>query len=468
MIDDCIGLSGFPDAVGEYTSSPIMEFEESFWSLRLYPGGYDQDSRDFLSCFVVCHSHRKTRASFRVTILNQKGWKNHSCASDGVKDFTIPSSVPHSSVLNVPNINNGIWGDPKFILRSMLKNSSNGMLCDDKLIVKLDLTIYGAVEHSSARYSDITSVVGLSPPSTNQKQVRCISDDLSALLFDESSADVSIITTGGCSDADEEVATASAQSEEGEDDWEGDGRGTVVYDNESTKASALSSSAATTIIPAHKFILSLRSPVFKAMFSVAMAEAVSNEVTIPDFEPVVVKEFLKFLYTDSCDPEELELHGEMLLAIACKYQVLGLEVLCENYLIASLTVNSVAGILRLADMYAADQLKLRALHFIKHHAKAVVQTEDFFRHLNLGLAQDVIITLAGVDSADNDGIMTIANVPLSPFSGGAFLQSNPSLSPPRDRAVSNAVDRGSVRANRDRSQSGLTAAYQPTLIFDGN
>lgn len=457
-----------------------MEFEESFWSLRLYPGGYDQDSKDFLSCFVVCHSHRKTRASFRVTIINQKGWKNHSCASDGVKDFTIPSSVPHSSVLNVPNVNNGIWGDPRFVLRSMLKNSSNGMLCDDKLIVKLDLTIYGAVEHSSARYSDITSVIGLSPPSSsggaaggNSKQVRCISDDLSALLFDESSADISIITTSGCSDADEEVATASAQSEEGEDDWEGegeDGRGTVVYDNESTKASALSSSTtATTIIPAHKFILSLRSPVFKAMFSVAMAEAASNEVTIPDFEPVVVKEFLKFLYTDSCDPEELELHGEMLLAIACKYQVPGLEVLCENHLIASLTVNSVAGILRLADMYAADQLKLRALHFIKHHAKAVVQTENFFRHLNLGLAQDVIITLAGMDSSDNDGIMTIANGPLSPFNG-VFLQSNPS-SPPRDRAVSNAVvDRGggSVRANRDRSQSGLTSTYQPILIFDGN
>jgi len=359
-------------------------------------------------------------------------------------------------VLNVPNINNGIWGDPRFVLRSMLKNSSNGMLCDDKLIVKLDLTIYGAVEHSSARYSDITSVIGLSPIA-NQKQTRSISDDLSALLFDESTADVSIITTtDSCSDADEEVATASAQSDEVEDDLEVEGMGTVVYDNESTKASALSSSL-TTIIPAHKFILSLRSPVFKAMFSVAMAEAASNEVTIPDFEPVVVKEFLKFLYTDSCDPEELELHGEMLLAIACKYQVSGLEVLCENHLIASLTVNSVAGILRLADMYAADQLKFRALHFIKHHAKAVVQTENFFRNLNLSLAQDVIVTLAGVDSSENDGIMTIANGPLSPFNG-SFLQSNPST-PPRDRAASNAIDR---RASRDRSQSGLTATYQCT------
>ena len=455
-------MSGFPDAVGEYTSSPIMEFEESFWSLRLYPGGYDLESREFLSCFVVCHSHRKTRASFRVTILNQKGWKNHTYSSDGVRDFTIPSTVSHSSVLNVPNANNGIWGDHRFVLRSMLKNSSNGMLCDDKLIVKLDLTIYGAVEHSSARYSDISSVIGLSP-SANQKQTRSICDDLSALLFDESSADVAIITTG-CNSSDTDEASASVQDDfEVEDDSEIEDVGCVVYDNESTKATALSSSSSTVRIPAHKFILSLRSPVFKAMFSTSMSEATSNEVIISDFEPAVVKEFLKFLYTDSCDPEDLELHAEMLLAISCKYQVPGLEVLCENHLISSLTVGSVAGVLRLADMYAADQLKLRALHFIKHHAKAVVQTENFFQNLNISLAQDVIITLAGVDSSENDGIMTIANGPLSPFNG-AFLHSNPST-PPRDRAGSNALERVNARTSRDRSQS---AANQPINAFDGS
>ena len=68
-----IGLSGFPDNVGEYTSSPTMEFEESLWSLRIYPGGYNQESKEHLSCFVACRSQQKTRASFQITILNQKG-----------------------------------------------------------------------------------------------------------------------------------------------------------------------------------------------------------------------------------------------------------------------------------------------------------------------------------------------------------------------------------------------------------
>lgn len=68
-----IGLSGFPDNVGEYTSSPTMEFEESLWSLRIYPGGYNQESKEHLSCFVACRSEQKTRASFQITILNQKG-----------------------------------------------------------------------------------------------------------------------------------------------------------------------------------------------------------------------------------------------------------------------------------------------------------------------------------------------------------------------------------------------------------
>ncbi len=53
-----------------------------------------------------------------------------------------------------------------------------------------------------------------------------------------------------------------------------------------------------TKIPAHKSILSARSPIFKAMFSYDNTkEALENEVVIPDVSVSVMKEFLRFIYT---------------------------------------------------------------------------------------------------------------------------------------------------------------------------
>ncbi len=53
-----------------------------------------------------------------------------------------------------------------------------------------------------------------------------------------------------------------------------------------------------TKIPAHKNILSTRSPIFKAMFSYDNTkEALEKEVVIHDVSVNVMKEFLRFIYT---------------------------------------------------------------------------------------------------------------------------------------------------------------------------
>ena len=107
-----VGVSGFPDDVGVYTSSPTVELEDSRWSIRLYPGGFDADSLGYISCFISYDSHGKTRAAFKITVLNQKGWKDHQYISEGVKEFT-----------NYQQIDEVVtWGDPRFIARSNLRN----------------------------------------------------------------------------------------------------------------------------------------------------------------------------------------------------------------------------------------------------------------------------------------------------------------------------------------------------------
>jgi hypothetical protein len=77
------------------------------------------------------------------------------------------------------------------------------------------------------------------------------------------------------------------------------------------------------------------------------------------------------------------------LAAACKYQVAGLEQLCENHLAASLCVSNAADILRLADLYEAQPLKTRALQFIASNAKAAVSTEAFLHRLSPALCHEV-------------------------------------------------------------------------------
>lgn len=51
-------------------------------------------------------------------------------------------------------------------------------------------------------------------------------------------------------------------------------------------------------IPAHKFVLSVGSAVFDAMFNGHMAATEQSDIELPDVEPVAFLALLKFLYTD--------------------------------------------------------------------------------------------------------------------------------------------------------------------------
>lgn len=391
-----VGLSGYPDGVGMYTASPTVELEDRFWSVRIYPGGIDNDSKGFMSCFVACESPEPTRASFRISILNQKGWKNHHYVSDSVKSFQ-----------NYNGSSWSCWGDPKFVARNTLTTPSNGICVDDKIIIRVELTIYGSLE----QYIRTPNAQHFGSPPRR----RSILDDLGHLLSDTSLADVTIIapapqrseplsitTKGHDLPSIAEVSPLTAQGSFDsvaptklamDDDLADSAMATV--DAEETPA--------TVRLPAHKFILSLRSPVFKAMFSNHMNETNTHEVFIPDFDAAVMQEFLNFIYTDRCERAALDSYSEPLLAAACKYQVPGLETLCENHLCSTLNVNNVVNILYLSDLYNAQQLKARALHYIAHNAKAVVQTEGFFQSLSMTLCQEVIRALAGVETPGLDG-----------------------------------------------------------------
>ena len=78
----------------------------------------------------------------------------------------------------------------------------------------------------------------------------------------------------------------------------------------------------------HKFMLSARSPVFKAMFQSNMRENETNNVEIEDMQDDVMQELLEYIYTGYYGNFKRVAKG--LLAAAEKYQVDHLEESSSN------------------------------------------------------------------------------------------------------------------------------------------
>ena len=119
-------------------------------------------------------------------------------------------------------------------------------------------------------------------------------------------------------------------------------------------------------ILAHKAILTLRSPVFKAMFDSSMSECNTNQIQIPDFDATTIRRMVEFLCKDTfTDIDDTSYEDFLsLLAIANKYQVIGLKKAIERYVIKMLSANNVSELTHNAILYDASDLLKACLHFL--------------------------------------------------------------------------------------------------------
>ncbi|EEC83134.1 hypothetical protein OsI_28308 [Oryza sativa Indica Group] len=118
--------------------------------------------------------------------------------------------------------------------------------------------------------------------------------------------------------------------------------------------------------PAHKLVLAMRSPVFKA----EMRESGTEPISIVDMQPVVFKALLQFIYTDWL-PSIRDLEGDdnsemirHLLVAADRYAVDRLKLLCQSILCKNLRVGNVATTLALADQHHCGMLKDACIEFM--------------------------------------------------------------------------------------------------------
>ncbi|GFW62712.1 TD and POZ domain-containing protein 3 [Trichonephila clavipes] len=141
--------------------------------------------------------------------------------------------------------------------------------------------------------------------------------------------------------------------------------------------------------PAHKNILSARSPVFKAMFTNDMREKNSECVDIEDFDNDTVQRLLLYIYTATL--QDLRWDSACnLYASADKYEILSLKSECSSFLKDNLSRDNCCNLLILADKHQDHDLKSVVQDYILNHDVFQANEWKHFMETNLQLAADLM------------------------------------------------------------------------------
>jgi len=127
-------------------------------------------------------------------------------------------------------------------------------------------------------------------------------------------------------------------------------------------------------IPAHKFVLSISSPVFEAMFYGELAET-KDCIELPDCEYESLFEFFRYMYSD-----EVILSGSNVMGVlylAKKYMVPSLAEKCTKYLQDNLDPSNVFIILPLAQKYEERNLVDQCWKVIDKQTEEAVKSDGF-------------------------------------------------------------------------------------------
>ena len=128
------------------------------------------------------------------------------------------------------------------------------------------------------------------------------------------------------------------------------------------------------VIPAHKFVLSISSPVFEAMFYGELAET-RHTIKLPDCEYESLLELFRYMYSDEVNLSGSNVMG--VLYLAKKYMVPSLAEKCMRYLHDNVDGTNVFGILPIAQKYEEKNLVDRCWKVIDEQTEEAVKSDEF-------------------------------------------------------------------------------------------
>lgn len=131
------------------------------------------------------------------------------------------------------------------------------------------------------------------------------------------------------------------------------------------------------LLPAHKFVLSVGSCVFEAMFQ-RNTDTSSSLIHIPDMETYAFRALLRFLYGDSSYPLSAITHDTVMSILygAKKYCIVGLERLCVDFLKKNISIENALILLSQARLFDEAQLAAQCLEVIDKNAMYALQTPE--------------------------------------------------------------------------------------------
>ena len=141
------------------------------------------------------------------------------------------------------------------------------------------------------------------------------------------------------------------------------------------------------VIPAHKFILAIGSPVFEAMFYGELAET-KETIELPDCDYESLLELFRYLYSDEVNLSGSNVMG--VLYLAKKYMVPSLTDKCMEYLKEKLDPSNVFIILPFVQKYEHKTLEDRCWNVIDKQTEAAVKSEGFFKTIERSLLEAIV------------------------------------------------------------------------------
>ena len=128
------------------------------------------------------------------------------------------------------------------------------------------------------------------------------------------------------------------------------------------------------VISAHKFVLSISSPVFEAMFYGELAET-TDSIELPDCEYESLLELFRYMYSDEVNLSGSNVMG--VLYLAKKYMVPSLADKCTEYLQKNLDPSNVFIILPSAQKYEKKNLVDQCWKVIDKRTEEAVKSDGF-------------------------------------------------------------------------------------------
>uniref|UniRef100_A0A0K0G3X7 Speckle-type POZ protein-like (inferred by orthology to a human protein) n=1 Tax=Strongyloides venezuelensis TaxID=75913 RepID=A0A0K0G3X7_STRVS len=318
-----------PEKTGETVTLPtcIIGSEDKLeWCLNIYPNGDFKDSKEYVSIFLVLLSPKETYAKFRFCILNDKEEEKNISFGD-IDSYG----------------NGGGWGESKFVKKDFLLDESNGLLTNDQLTILCEVKI---IDPESGNY------------------------DSSEIIFPktEKHDDPEIIDskTKNRDNSETLINITIPQSKLSLDYGN-------LYDSPLFFDCVIK--VEDTEIRVHKVVLAARSPVFYNIFNSKSDESQTNIIEIKDFNVEVVKEMLKYIYTD--EVSDIQNMANQMFEIASKYELHRLKAISEQFMCNSLSIENVCEGFALSDQYPTERLKKCCQKLILENIEYLKETKEW-------------------------------------------------------------------------------------------